>query len=343
MTNREIFSNQLNHIETPVLPYTITFDGDVGERLTEHYGSSDWTKRIQIFLEGSWCVGSTNRIPIDDMYERDLYGGIWRKDCRPTHLETPPLSQPNFDGYEFPKAEVFFDHERKEADRIVCTNDTENFRLGFIICGLFECCWQLRGFENSLMDAVEEPDFFQEMVDRLTDLYLQFTDYMCELPLDGIFFCDDWGDQQGVIIGADRWRKFFKPAWAKIYERARASGKRIISHCCGSVVDIMPDLIEIGLDCLESCQPEARGMNPYELKKRYGDKMTFWGGLGSQRLLPFGTPESIRAEIAHMRKEMYRGGGYIMAPAKALQPETPTANAVAIVEALTELNDASKW
>lgn len=105
------------------------------------------------------------------------------------------------------------------------------------------------------------------------------------------------------------------------------------SHSCGSVAAIVPDLIEIGLDVLESVQPEAADMNPYELKRRFGRDICFWGCLGSQSTIPFGTPASIQAEVARLKREMSRGGGYILAPAKPLQPETPTENAVAIVEA----------
>ena len=81
--------------------------------------------------------------------------------------------------------------------------------------------------------------------------------------------------------------------------------------------------------------PEPNGMNPYELKKRWGDKIAFWGGLGSQSIIPFGTPQQLRDESRRLRAEMSRGGGYILAPSKALQPGTPTENAVAILEAFT--------
>ena len=107
-------------------------------------------------------------------------------------------------------------------------------------------------------------------------------------------------------------------------------------HSCGSVAAIMPDIIEIGVDVLESVQPEAAGMNPYELKQKWGDKITFWGCLGSQSTIPFGTPESIRAEIRSLRNVMGQNGGYILSPAKPLMSETPTENAVAIVEAFAE-------
>jgi len=87
---------------------------------------------------------------------------------------------------------------------------------------------------------------------------------------------------------------------------------------------------------LESVQPEAAGMNPYELKRLWGDRLALWGGLGSQSMIPHGTPEQIRDEVRRLRTEMAAGGGYILAPAKPLQPETPTENAVALVEAFAE-------
>ena len=112
--------------------------------------------------------------------------------------------------------------------------------------------------------------------------------------------------------------------------------KLAIMHCCGSAADIMGDIVEIGLDVLESVQPEAAGMNPYELKRAWGDKMAFWGGLGSQSTIPFASPVQVRQEMRRLRREMGRGGGYILAPAKPLRPETPTVNAVVIVEEFLE-------
>jgi uroporphyrinogen decarboxylase len=100
------------------------------------------------------------------------------------------------------------------------------------------------------------------------------------------------------------------------------------------VADIMPDLIEVGLDVLESVQPEA--MDPYELKRKWGEKITFWGGLGSQTTIPFGTRESIFEEVERLCREMARGGGYILAPAKSIQPDTSAENMAAVLEAFLE-------
>jgi uroporphyrinogen decarboxylase len=173
-------------------------------------------------------------------------------------------------------------------------------------------------------------------LDRLMNLYLQFVDYTADLPIDGILFGDDWGHQQGVIIGPKKWRQFLKPRWAQIYARVHAHGKIVMHHSCGSVAELMGDLIEIGMDVLESSQPEPAGMNPYELKKKWGEKITFWGCLGSQSTVPFGAPETIRTEVRRLRAEMGRGGGYILSPAKPIQPGTPVENIAAVFEAFVE-------
>jgi uroporphyrinogen decarboxylase len=137
---------------------------------------------------------------------------------------------------------------------------------------------------------------------------------------------------EAVLIGPERWRRFFKPRYARILDAVHKQGKVAILHCCGSVAEIMSGIIEISLDVLESVQPEAAGMNPYELKRKWGDKIAFWGGLGSQSTIPFATPAEIRKEIQDLRREMSKGGGYILAPAKPLRPETPTENDLAVIE-----------
>ena len=148
-------------------------------------------------------------------------------------------------------------------------------------------------------------------------------------------FSDDWGDQRGVILGPARWRRYIKPYQAKLYEKVHRAGKFTLSHCCGNIRDILPDVIEIGLDVLQSVQPEA--MDPYVLKREYGKDITFWGGLGSQRLVPFGTPDEIREEVKRLCDAMGRDGGYILGPAKSMQPETPTENAAAVVESFLQV------
>jgi len=268
---------------------------------------------------------------------RDAFGSLWRIDRRPWHLETPALAEPTLYGCDFPAPSRFrIESLRGPADAAGAA--AEQFTIVEVGWGLFEQAWRLRGFEDMLMDSVLHEDFYEELLDKLLELYLAHVARLKDVPSDGILFGDDWGEQRGVILGPDRWRKFLKPRWAKLYRAVHDQGKVALTHSCGSVAEILPDIIEIGLDVLESVQPEAAGMNPYELKRKFGKKITFWGGLGSQSTIPFGTPASIKAEVARLCAEMGAGGGYILAPAKALQPGTPVANALAVIEAFATQN-----
>jgi uroporphyrinogen decarboxylase len=334
MKPRDMILAQIKHQETFPVPYTIPYEESVAQRLDEYYGGRDWRSKIQQFIVSYFNVDTVQETPIDDTYGRDIFGSIWRRDRRPWHLERPALQERSFDSIEFPSLECFTDPIAPgKADAIRRINaDRDHFHIINMGWGVFEQTWRIRGFENALVDAIEDPDFYQELVTRITDLFVGMVRFCADVPADAFFFGDDWGDQRGVILGPDRWRRFIKPAWARIYEEVHRQGKIVISHSCGSVADIMGDAIEIGLDVLESVQPEAAAMNPYELKARWGDKITFWGCLGSQSTIPFGTPDEVRAEVRRLLREMGRGGGYIFSPAKPLQPETPVENAVAIIE-----------
>ncbi|MBN1352493.1 hypothetical protein JXJ21_24050 [candidate division KSB1 bacterium] len=335
MTPRDLVLEQIHHRETSPVPYTLYFEGDVAERLDGFYGSTAWREQLVPYIVQSSVIDAIREKPVSETHTRDIFGGIWRHDKRPFHLETPAITTPSFDNFVFPTSDMFEDQDILNSALKSFEANPDSFHVAGIGWGLFEQSWRLRGYENALMDAVTEPDFYSELLDKIAALYLDFINRCADIPADAIMFGDDWGDQRGVILGPERWWKFIKPRWAKLYEAVHAQGKLAISHCCGSVADIMPDIIEMDLDILESVQPEAAGMNPYELKKRWGDHITFWGCLGSQSTVPFGTPEAIRREVNRLCVEMGKGGGYILSTAKALQPETSTENAVAVFEAFT--------
>lgn len=331
MTPRDIVRAQIKHHETATVPYTLPFEEDVGRRLDEHFGGNAWRAKLVPYMTYCGTVANFPSEKVDDTHYRDTFGTVWRTDELPHAVAEPGLKSPSFEGYTFPAVQtVFAPAAKAEATKRV--RETPD-AFSYISPGV--CLWQtwyLRGFEETLMDCAGEEDFYAELLERMTELTLGLVAECADVPADAIFMGDDWGDQRGILIGPERWRKFFKPCYARIFAAIHAQGKVAMMHCCGSAADIMPDLIEIGLDVLESVQPEAAGMNPYGLKKHWGDRITFWGGLGTQHTIPFGTPAEIRAEIRKLRHEMSRGGGYILAPAKPLRPETPTENAVAVVE-----------
>jgi len=330
MTPKEIVLAQIRHEETEKIPYTLAFEPEILSRLNAYYGGDFWQKRLIPYLVDCGSVAKMPTEKIDAHHFRDAFGTVWRTDSLPHVVVEPGLKKPSFDGYRFPSATEFLNNEVKAETARKVRDYPDSFT--YISCPCLWSCWYLRGFDQTLMDCITEEDFYQELLERMTELTLAHIAFCSDIPAHAIMMGDDWGYQKGVLIGPERWRRFYKPRYARIFQAIHQQEKIAIMHCCGSVAQIMADIVEIGLDVLESVQPEAAGMNPYLLKKEWGDKITFWGGLGSQSTIPFGTPEQIRQEIRHLRKEMTRGGGYILAPAKPLRPETPTENAVAVVE-----------
>lgn len=327
---------QIRHQETAPVPYTLGwYDEEVAERIDAYYGSAEWR---------SWIDNAIHKVPgprpMPDSAAgpqcTDVYGSTWRVDLRPWHMIEPAIKTPSLETYTFPEVDSLFDPDWREVALDFIRQRQDYFLVAGYGFGPFERTWALRSFEEVMVDVALHPDFYAELIERVVDHQLAVVDRLLELPVDGIMFSDDWGYQTGVLIGAARWRRYLKPHLARLYARTHQAGKVVLNHCCGSIVEIIPDLIEIGLDVLESVQPEATGMNPYELKRRFGDRLTFWGGLGSQSTIPFGTPDGIRTEVARLRREMSVGGGYILSPAKALMNDTPTENAVAVVEAFLQ-------
>jgi len=340
---KAVVISAIKHEETALCPYTFGWDDErIAERLDRHYGSDNWRSQIRSYVApcASADDGRHANEPGPKM-RQDVYGSIWRADLRPFHLEEPVLKRPSLQGYQFPDPDLLFPDGWEQRARATIAEHSDCFTTARIGFGLFERSWGLRGFEQVLIDAVDEPNFFADLIAAIAAHQSQLLDRVLQLPIDGMMFSDDWGDQHGVIIGPDRWREVIKPHAAGLYAKARSAGKFVLTHCCGSIADIIPDVVEIGLDVLESVQPEARGMDPYQLKDRFGDELTFWGGLGSQSIIPFGTPDQLRGEIKKLAAHMRKGGGYILACAKDLQPETPTENAAAIVEEFIALGEGN--
>ena len=337
LTQKERVTAQIAHRESDHIPYCLSWEDEVGERLDHFFGDDAWRELVDNAIR--WVPIPTEGLMLGDeagAYRTDVFGSTWRADLRPFQLAEPVLKEPSLDGYQFPAVEECFDPDWEQRTRQQIREQNDHFLVCFFGFGLFERSWTLRGFEDAMMDMVANPEFYDELIGRIADHQCAIMERVLELPIDGIMFSDDWGYQQGLLMGAERWRKIFKPRLTRLYARTHEAGKYTLTHCCGSIVEILPDVIEIGLDVYESVQPEAKDNNPYELKRKFGDRLTFWGGLGSQSTIPFGTPDEIRAEVAKLCLEMGKGGGYILSPAKGLQPGTPTENAAAVVEAFLE-------
>ena len=200
MNPKELILCQLEHRETPSIPYELGYEEVVGKELDEHYGSSCWREKIINHIIRVSPFDTEQPQSIGDNHVRDIYGSEWRNDLRPMHLEKPGLLKSSFEGYLFPEIEQFLNEEKKKEIVLICQENQNKFIVAGFGFGLFERTWAMCGYENSLVYSIAEQDFYDELVERIFQLQMDFIDECLKLPVDGIMFSDDWGDQRGVIL-----------------------------------------------------------------------------------------------------------------------------------------------
>jgi len=303
-------------------------DFELAKKLDTHYGSNSWRRQLHSCIHGGH-IGFIKDEPQNGVV-RDTFG-VPLQVGSISHTLDILVKTPDISGFAWPNPEDMLDWDDlcKQMDA-----RPDDFQLWGLAMGLFERGWYLRGTENLLVDMIEEEEFVEELLDGIMNVHLAFIDMLCERTnVDAIYGGDDVCDQRGVIMGLERWRQFFKPRQKQLIERAHSHGIPYIMHSCGNVLPLIDDLIEIGLDGLESLQPEA--VDLATLKQKAKGKLALIGGMGVQKMLFSGTPEEIRTETHRLKAMMGEGGGYVLAPSKGLWDE-PTENAAAFIDAIIE-------
>lgn len=244
--------------------------------------------------------------------------------------------------YSWPSNDWFdFSHLKAEIDRI---NREEKYAIKFFCGGAFESPWYMRGMERFLMDLVECPDIAEAISYNVSEFFLKRAKRAIEASegrINIILSGGDIGTQRGMMLAPDLWRKHIKPYSEKLIKTFKDMGLITYYHSCGSLVPVIDDLIEMGLDILEPIQPKAEGMDPENLKKKFGGRLTFLGGIDEQELLPYGKPEDVKKEVERYIKILGSNGGYIVAPSHAIQPDTPMENILALYDAAKEYKYSS--
>jgi uroporphyrinogen decarboxylase len=195
-----------------------------------------------------------------------------------------------------------------------------------------------RGMEQVLVDIATEDEVGIAIIDRRVDFYYEWCRRSLEAGrgrIDILCLGEDLGTQKGPTMSPACFEKFFRPRIEKFFKLAHNYGALAMLHSCGSTRLLQPRLIEMGLDILDAVQPEPVGMDPEELKREFGDRLTYCGMISTQHTLPHGTVEDCRAEARHRIGVIGKGGGYIFAPAHCIQPDTPLENVLAIYEEAT--------
>jgi len=200
----------------------------------------------------------------------------------------------------------------------------------------------LAGMSKWLMDMKLRPKFYHQLAGRIMEVGTAFNEQFFEgvgQYLDGAMISDDLGMQTGPLMSLADFREFYKPYMAeniKLFRRYMRPEAKIFLHCCGSIHPLIPELIEIGVDVLNPVQPLARNMEPWRLKRDFGEQITFLGGFDIQSLLPLGTLAQIREGVKKLIAEYAPGGGFIFAASHNIEPDTPPENIVAMYDAVYE-------
>jgi uroporphyrinogen decarboxylase len=201
---------------------------------------------------------------------------------------------------------------------------------------IFEVAWYLRSMEQMLTDMVEDSPFATVLFDRITAKRENQAARLAALGPDIIMLGDDVGTQRAMLMSPKLWRRWLKPRLARVIAAAKCANPDVLIayHTDGNAQPVIPDFIEIGIDILNPVQPEC--MDPFDLKRRFGDRLSFWGTLGTQTTLPFGTPDDVRASVRERIAQIGAGGGLLLAPTHMVEPEVPWENIVAYVDAVRD-------
>jgi len=236
---------------------------------------------------------------------------------------------------EFPLPDFMESYRHQHFEKQI----EEYHRKGLAVCGnltqtIFEKAWSIRGFEETMMDMLTEPEAISILFDRIGRLRIKQMKRMVEAGIDVLMLGDDVGMQTGMLIGADTWQELLKPRLAKIINEAKRirSDLPIFYHSCGNPSQIIPELIEIGVTVLNPIQPEC--MDLQYIKETYKDKLAFWGGVSAQTNLSFGTPCQVKEEVKRCIDILGKDGGYLIGPNHMVEPEVSWENLKAFFEAV---------
>ena len=335
MTKRQVIKIVLDHKQPPYVPWSFGFTKEAADKLIAHYNNSGHQINSREELEdfvGNHLLKLGSDIgffeEVGPNLVQDVFGVVWDRsiDKDIGNVQKPVLSKPSLQGYRFPNPldHRFFQDIPEKIQRY-----PDRFRVFQIGFSLYERAWTLRGMEQLMMDFYDHPDFVHELLHTIADYNIAQVKEAMKYDIDAVYFGVDWGQQRGLQMGPKIWKEFIYPELRRMYGSAKQEGKYVFIHSCGDVDELFDDLIEIGVDCFNPFQPEV--MNIFQLIEQYRDRLSFHGGLSTQRTLPYGTPQDVVRETRRLI-DMGRPGGYIFGPAHDVEGDVPLPNMLAFIE-----------
>jgi len=330
LTRRDSIKKAITHEPQAAVPYAINLTGQgysiYGKQLLEQYASS----QIMQDLQDGWITFEQAVSLAIGNYMLYVYAPWWNwAELGPEFAEedTPSVLPDTIGTGSY---EDFF---RK------VTYIREHYDV-YILVTIWGSHWEKayfsRGIQNFLCDLAADPEWSQELLNLIIRKNLVMLENILTCKaIDGILLGSDWGTQRDLIMSPQCFRTMIKPGEIQEYELIKKYKKDVFVHSCGNVERIMDDLVEMGVDALNPVQPEC--MDLRWIQDTYGEDMVFYGGISTQKTLPYGTPAEVEAEVNQIIQIMNQHHGYITAPSQEIQEDVPYENLIALIET------AKKW
>ena len=246
-------------------------------------------------------------------------------------IQSYPYPAVDTKGFEKLKIEVAVLHEKDLAV------------LGFMQMTVWEASWYLRSMDELMIDMMMEDEIATTLFDKITDFACEKAKAYAQADVDILSLGDDIGTQSSIMIDIDTWKTWLQPRLKKVIDTAKAIKPDILIlyHSCGYIVPFIDALIGTGVEILNPIQPEC--MNFDDIHDQYGDRVSFWGTIGTQQLLPFGTKEEVYETSMNRLKKCGKKGGIVIGPTHIVEPEVPWENLLAIKKAVDDYSKSSNW
>jgi len=350
MNELQIFRNTVNHIETENLLYYANFTPDIENRFRAFLGV-DYSVDLREYF-GMYRPLNISMTPSEEESYFDFeryYKDVKRpENSYIDHLGVLHLrgSMYHFTRYVSPlrNATDFSEiTEYRYYDYSFYTDEGMRSRVekahveGRVarcwIGHMYEDSWQIRGYEQFLEDMILRPEWCTFILDKIKEKNIILAKAAAKAGVDVIATGDDVATQNALIFSPKLWREIMKPRWAEVFREARKikADIQIWYHSDGNILEIIEDLIEIGVTILNPIQPEC--LDPIEVKSKYGNRLTLDGTIGTQTVMPFGTPKEVKEYVWKRREELGKSGGLILSPTHVIEPDVPIENILAFLEA----------
>ncbi len=354
MESKERVLSAINHVRPDRVPINFRSVDVVKERMMKHYGLG-----YEELLD-HLCVDFREIVPpyTGPGYIRDAWNqyvdewGVKRRELitdrsRDVRITESPLAMaeqvgdiishkwPSPDDYDFSVVPALCRRYEKYA---ICGPGI--FAEGFH--GAFHQLTYLFGMDEAMVRLITDEEIVESAIRKIMDYWLRFYDRLFSAgkgAIDLMFWKDDMGTQNSLLISPELYRKYFKKTLVELNELCDSYGVMMICHSCGSVLPLIPDFIDAGVRILDPIQTSARDMDIRVLKERFGDKLTFHGAIDTQQDLPRKTPEQIRELVKETIRTLGKNGGYLFSPSHRIQQDTPTENIIAMYDTARTFSD----